>query len=249
MVQSKNVLGEDGKQFHIGLSPDDVGKYVLLPGDPFRTDKIKDWFDNPKLVGHKREHKTWTGSLNGEKVSVLSTGMGGASTAIALEELIHCGAHTFIRVGTCGRVCEKSYDDSLIGLVATAAVRDEGTSRAYIPIEYPAVADIEVSNALIKAYKDRGYKFISGITQSKDSFYGQHDPLSMPISNQLKDNWKAWEMGNVIASEMEASTLFVVSSIREVRAGAAFSYGSMNDETINVAVDALKILIESDKNR
>ena len=113
----------------------DIGRYVLLPGDPFRTDLIASYFDDAKLVAHNREHKTWTGTLNGVPVSVVSTGMGCPSTAICLEELIACGADTFIRVGTAGRVCDRAFDPTLDGVINTAAVRDEGTTKHYIPIE------------------------------------------------------------------------------------------------------------------
>ena len=142
-IQSKEVLMDDGsgRQYHIHCKKGEVGKYVLLPGDPFRTDRIAKHFDDPHLVAHNREHKTWSGYLDGELVSVCSTGMGGPSTAICLEELIHCGAEVFIRVGTCGRICEESYDPTLEGCVITGAIRDEGTTIHYIPIEYPAIAD------------------------------------------------------------------------------------------------------------
>ena len=141
-IQSKEVLNEEGQQYHIHCRKGEVGRYVLLPGDPFRTDIIAKSFDNPVLVAHNREHKTWTGTLDGVKVSVTSTGMGCPSTAIALEELIHCGADTFIRVGTCGRICPASYDESLEGVVITGAVRDEGTTIHYVPIEYPWISEV-----------------------------------------------------------------------------------------------------------
>ena len=155
-IQSKEVLNEEGKQYHIQCKKGDVGKYVLVPGDPFRTDAIAQMFDDPVLVAHNREHKTWTGTLNGEKVSVTSTGMGGPSAAIAIEELIHCGAETFIRVGTCGRICPESYDESLEGVIITGAVRDEGTTVHYVPIEYPAMADRHVTDALARACEAKG---------------------------------------------------------------------------------------------
>lgn len=246
-IQSKEVLNKQGQQYHIKCGKGDVGRYVLIPGDPFRTDIIAQHLENPKLVAHNREHKTWTGTLNGVKVSVTSTGMGGPSTAIAVEELIHCGADTFIRVGTCGRVCPASYDESLEGVIITGAVRDEGTTIHYVPVEYPAIADRKVTNALVQACKAKKYKFAEGIAQSKDAFYGQHDPDSMPNSGRLHDRWEAWEKSGVMASEMEASTLFIVSSIRGARAGAIMAYGEMNDHTIELACDAIKILIEQDK--
>ncbi len=246
-IQSSEVLNEKGEQYHIKCKKGDVGRYVLVPGDPFRTDVIAQYLENPVLVAHSREHKTWTGTLNGEKVSVTSTGMGGPSTAIAIEELIHCGADTFIRVGTCGRICPESYDESLEGVILTGAIRDEGTTIHYVPIEYPAVADRHVTDAMARAAKAKGYKFAEGIGQSKDSFYGQHDPNSMPNSGRLNQRWEAWEKAGVMASEMEASTLFIVSMIRGVRAGALMAYGEMNNHTIEVACDAIKLLIEQDR--
>ena len=239
----------DGEtMYHIHCKPGDVGRYVLLPGDPFRTDLIASYFDDAKLVAHNREHKTWTGYLNGVKVSVTSTGMGCPSTAIAVEELIACGADTFIRVGTAGRVCDASYDESLDGVINNAAVRDEGTTIHYIPIEYPAVADRHVVDALAVAAEKRGYNFLEGITQSKDSFYGQHEPENMPAEYRLKERWEAWRRGNVVSSEMECAALFVISSIRKCRAGAIMAFTEMT-KSVEVACDALKILIEQDKQK
>ncbi|MGD1818508.1 MAG: nucleoside phosphorylase [Pleomorphochaeta sp.] len=247
-LQSKEILNDEGKQYHICCKEGDVGRYVLLPGDPFRTDIIAKHLDNPKLVAHNREHKTWTGELNGVKVSVCSTGMGCPSTAIAVEELIHCGADTFIRVGTCGRICPESYNESLEGVIITGAIRDEGTTVHYVPIEYPAIANRHVVEALSNVCLRKGYNFAEGIAQSKDSFYGQHDPDSMPNSGVLKQRWEAWEKSGVMASEMETSGLFIVSSIRGVRAGAIMAYGTMNDHTIEIACDAIKDLIEKDRS-
>lgn len=247
MIQSKETLNADGKQYHICCKEGDIGRYVLLPGDPFRTDAIAAQLEHSVLVAHNREHKTWTGMLAGEKVSVCSTGMGGPSTAIAVEELIHCGADTFIRIGTCGRVCPESFDKELEGVIITGAVRDEGTTVHYVPIEYPAIADWHVTDALVKASKARGYVFAEGIAQSKDSFYGQHDPDSMPNSERLHARWKAWEKSRVMASEMETAALFIVSSIRGVRAGAVMAYGEMNHHTIEIACDAIRLLIEREK--
>jgi uridine phosphorylase len=193
-----------------------------LPGDPFRTDLIATYFDDAKLIAHNREHKTWTGYLNGEKVSVTSTGMGCPSTAIALEELIKCGADTFIRVGTAGRVCDESYDESLDGVINNAAVRDEGTTIHYIPIEYPAVADITVTNALIKAAGASSARYHTGVVQSKDSFYSQHSPETKPVSAELLAKWEAWKRMGCLASEMESAALFIVGQYRRVRVGACF---------------------------
>lgn len=241
------MLTPDGKLYHIHCKPGDVGRYVLLPGDPFRTDLIASYFDDAKLVAHNREHKTWTGTLNGVKVSVTSTGMGCPSAAIAVEELIKCGADTFIRVGTAGRVCDKAYDETLDGVINTAAVRDEGTTIHYIPIEYPAVADRHVVDALARAAKKLGYNFAEGITQSKDSFYGQHEPEAMPAEGRLKERWEAWLRGNVMSSEMESAAIFVISSIRGCRASSIMAYTDMR-KTVEVACEALRMLIEQDRS-
>ena len=237
------MLTPDGKLYHIHCKPGDVGRYVLLPGDPFRTDLIASYFDDARLVAHK----TWTGTLNGVKVSVTSTGMGCPSAAIAVEELIKCGADTFIRVGTAGRVCDKAYDETLDGVINTAAVRDEGTTIHYIPIEYPAVADRHVVDALARAAKKLGYNFAEGITQSKDSFYGQHEPEAMPAEGRLKERWEAWRRGNVMSSEMESAAIFVISSIRGCRASSIMAYTDMR-KTVEVACEALRMLIEQDRS-
>mgnify|MGYP001030200304 FL=1 len=239
------ALTTDGLQYHIRMKEGDVGRYVFLPGDPFRTDLIASFFEDAKLVAHNREHKTWTGYLDGVKVSVTSTGMGCPSTAICLEELIKIGADTFIRIGTAGRVSPKAFDESLDGIICTAAVRDEGTTIQYIPVEYPAVADRHVVDALARAAKARGLNYLEGITQSKDSFYGQHEPDSMPAAARLHERWNAWIKGNVLCSEMEAAALFVISSIRGVRAGAIMNFKNMED-TIQVACDAVRILAKED---
>lgn len=232
-------------QYHIKMKKGDVGRYVFLPGDPFRTDYIASFLDDAKLVAHNREHKTWTGYLDGVKVSVTSTGMGCPSAAICVEELIKIGADTFIRIGTAGPV--RSPEDAVKydGAICTAAVRDEGTTVHYIPIEYPAVADRHVVAALAEAAKAKGLNYLEGITQSKDSFYGEVDPNSSPSGDRLKERWKAWQMGNVVASEMEAAAIFVISSIRKKRAGAIMNWGNMAD-TIQVACDAVRLLIKQD---
>ena len=237
---------DNGKMYHIQISKGDIGRYVLLPGDPFRTDLIASYFDEPQLIAHNREHKTWIGKLDGVPVAVTSTGMGCPSAAICLEELIKCGADTFIRVGTAGRVCDAAFDPTLDGVINNAAVRDEGTTIQYIPIEYPAIADRHVVDALSRAAKNLGYNFAEGITQSKDSFYGQHEPESMPVEGRLKERWEAWRRGNVMTSEMEAAALFVISSIRGCRAASIMAFSDNMPKTIEVARDAIKLLIKED---
>ena len=218
-----------GKEFHIQTQVGDVGEYVILPGDPGRCKKIAEYLENPIKVAENREYVTYTGTLDGVKVSVTSTGIGGPSAAIALEELIHCGAKTFIRVGTSGgmqpEVCGGDF------VIATGAIRAEGTSKEYLPIEFPAVSDFEVTKALEMSAK----KFLAkenvgkveeekqrvhlGVVQCKDNFYGQHDPNSMPVASELNQKWQAWIAGGALASEMESSALFIVASARRVRIG------------------------------
>ena len=238
-------LNGQGRQYHICCRPGDVGRYVLLPGDPFRTDYIASFLDDAKLVAHNREHKTWTGALMGVPVSVTSTGMGGPSAAIAIEELIHCGADTFIRIGTAGRLCPESQDPAIQGIIATGAVRSEGLTGEYVPYEYPAIADRHVVAALADSAAEFGYNFKEGIVHCKDSFYGQIDPDGLPNGDLLKYKWKAWEKSRVMATEMETATLFVLSSIRGCRAGSIVSFQSM-EETITVVRSALQKLIEKD---
>ena len=238
---------QNSKQYHIQVAPGEIGRYVLLPGDPFRTDLIATFLDDAKLVAHNREHKTWTGYLDGEKVSVTSTGMGCPSTAIAVEELIKAGADTFIRVGTAGPVRDPEDCDRYDGVIVTGAVRDEGTTIHYVPVEYPAVADRHVVEALAQAAKKAGLNYAEGFSQSKDSFYGEVDPACSPVESRLRQRWQAWQRGNVMCSEMECAALFIISSIRKCRAGAIMNWGDMN-RTIQTACDAIRSMIAQDKN-
>ena len=196
---------ENGIQYHIGLKQGDVGKYVILPGDPKRCAKIAALFDDARLVADHREFTTYTGYLDGEKVSVTSTGIGGPSAAIAMEELVRCGAEVFIRVGTCGGIQTDVKSGDLV--IATGAIRMEGTSREYAPIEFPAVADYHIVQKLEMAAKANGYPCHIGVVQCKDSFYGQHEPEKMPVSYELTQKWAA---------------LFVVASYLHVRIGSVF---------------------------
>ena len=245
-----------GKQYHTGVGPEDIGQYVILPGDPKRCAKIAEHFDNPELVADSREYVTYTGTLDGVKVSVTSTGIGGPSAAIAIEELAKCGAHTFIRVGTCGGMQTEVYGGDVV--IASGAVRMEGTSKEYAPIEYPAVANIEITNALIKAAKEIGVRSHVGVVQCKDSFFGQHEPEVMPVSYELENKWQAWLRMGCLASEMESAALFIAGSFLRVRVGSCFlvvanqeraKAGLPNEQVhdtelaIRTAIEALRILI------
>jgi uridine phosphorylase len=206
------------KEYHVQLEPGDVGEYVILPGDPGRCEKIAQHLTNPKLVASNREYVTYTGELLGQRVSVTSTGIGGPSAAIALEELVHVGAKVFIRVGTSGGMQEEVLGGDVV--IATGAIRLDGTSAEYVPLEFPAVADFEVTQALIQAAKDVGAPHHVGVVQCKDNFYGQHDPSSMPVGYDLKNKWEAWKRAGALTSEMESATLFIVGSTRRVKVGS-----------------------------
>lgn len=249
-----------GMQYHIGVKTGEVGRYVLLPGDPKRCAKIAAHFDNPVLIADNREYVTYTGTLNGVKVSVTSTGIGGPSASIAMEELVKCGADTFIRVGTCGGMDLDVQGGDVV--VATGAIRMEGTTKEYAPIEFPAVADLEVTNALVRACKKQGIRYHAGVVQCKDAFYGQHNPEKMPVSYELLQKWEAWLRMGCKASEMESAALFIVGQYLRVRTGSCFlavanqereKKGLPNEQVhdteiaIKTAIEALKILIKEDK--
>ncbi len=247
---------DDGTQYHIGLKEGDVGEYVILPGDPKRCAKIAAYFDDAKLVADRREFTTYTGFLNGVKVSVTSTGIGGPSAAIALEELVKVGAKYFIRVGTCGGMDTDVKSGDLV--IATGAIRMEGTTKEYAPIEFPAVADYEIVTALINSAKKLSLPYHVGVVECKDSFYGQHSPEKMPVSYELLNKWDAWLKLGCLASEMESAALFVVGSYLRVKVGSIFlvvanqereKLGLENpvvhdtDSAIKTAVEAIKELI------
>ena len=206
------------RQYHIHCAQGEVGRYVILPGDPGRCPSIAALFDNPVKVAQNREYTTYTGTLLGEKVSVCSTGIGGPSASIAMEELHQLGADTFIRTGTCGGIDLNVQSGDIV--VATGAIRFEHTSLEYAPIEFPAVADWEITNALVDATKAMGYPLHIGVVQCKDSFYGQHSPDASPVSYELKAKWESWKRLGVKASEMESAALFVVAAALKCRCGA-----------------------------
>ena len=246
---------QDGKQYHIGLKQGDIGKYIILPGDPKRCAKIAAYFDNPQLVADNREYVTYTGYVDGEKVSVTSTGIGGPSAAIAMEELVKVGAETFIRVGTCGGMQLDVKGGDIV--VATGAIRAEGTSKEYAPIEFPAVPNLDITNALVNAAQNLGFTYHTGVVQCKDSFYGQHSPETKPVSYELQNKWEAWKRLGCLASEMESAALFVVASYLNVKVGSVFLTVANQErekqklenpvvhdteKAIKTAIEAIKIL-------
>ena len=254
---------EDAKKlYHIQVGRGDVGRYVILPGDPKRCVKIAQYFDEPQLMADSREYVTYTGTLDGVKVSVTSTGIGGPSASIALEELVQAGADTFVRIGTCGGMQPEVCSGDIV--IASGAVRMEGARREYAPIEYPAVPDIGVVNALVAAAGELGLKSHVGVVQCKDSFYGQHDPASKPVGYELLNKWEAWKRMGCLASEMESAALFIVGGALRVRVGSCFlvmanqereKAGLPNpvvhdtDMAVRVAVQAVRNLIREDRTQ
>ena len=249
-----------GMQFHIRCKEGDVGKYCFLPGDPGRCEAIASHFDNPVHIGMNREYNIYTGTLLGEKVSVCSTGIGGPSAAIAMEELAAIGADTFIRVGTTGGIALDVIPGDVV--VATGSIRFEHTSLEYAPIEFPAVADFDITCALKQASEELDYRTHVGIVQCKDAFYGQHAPEKSPVSYELLQKWESWKRLGVKSSEMESSALFVVASALGVRCGSCFHVVwnqereklgmtmPMTEDTsgaIKVGIEAMKKLILADK--
>ncbi len=249
-------------QYHIACGSGDVGRYCLLPGDPARCAKIAAYFDQPVKVAESREFVTYTGTLLGEPVSVTSTGIGGPSAAIAMEELTAIGADTFLRIGTCGGISTQVQSGDLV--IASGAIRQEGTSREYAPIEFPAVPHFAVLAALTKAAEESGSRFHVGVVQCKDSFYGQHAPERMPISQALLEKWEAWKRLGVLASEMESAALFVVAAALGVRCGSAFhvvwnqeraqagqhdSNCTDTDAAVRLGIQAIQQLILSDREK
>lgn len=256
---------KEGERFHLKIRNGDVGRYVILPGDPGRVPLIAEHLDNPVQVAQNREYNIYTGYLDSEKVSVCSTGIGGPSAAIAVEELIESGADTFIRVGTSGGMDLKVFGGDLV--VAQAAVRSEGTSHEYIPEAYPAVADFDVTRALkeagdeLSSDKD-GNRCHVGVVHCKDNFYGEIDPSSTAVPGKLSDGWDAYVKCGCLTSEMESAAIYAVCTVRHVRAGAVLTAlwnvertkaalpdfnCESSERAIRCAIGAIRRLIISDK--
>ncbi len=250
------------KMYHIGLDNSHGAKYAILPGDPGRVEKIASYFEKPEFLGQNREYTTWIGTISGEKVLVMSTGMGGPSTAIGVEELYRTGVTTMIRVGTCGGMAEKVIGGDLV--IANGAIRMEGTSREYVDIAFPAVADFQVTKALEQAAADLKASAHLGIVQCKDSFYGQHDPGRMPCGRELEEKWEMWIKAGCLASEMESAALYIVAQTLGVRAGCVLNViwnqerkkKGLSDPhchdtslAIKTAVRAVELLIQQDQEK
>ncbi len=252
----------DNPQHHIRVRKGDVARFVLLPGDPARAEVIAQHFDQPRKIAYNREYQTFTGLTGAVPVSVTSTGIGCPAVAIAVEELVRVGADTLIRVGTGGAMQEQILPGELV--IATGAIRAEGTTRAYLPLEFPAVADPDVEQALSSAAASQGLKWRRGIVHTKDSFYGQKEPQRMPVAYQLQAEWNAYIQGGALLSEMESAALFVISSVLQVRAGSICAVASNGwrkvrwtenesrqaiDEMIECTLAAVRQLAKMDETR
>lgn len=257
------MLDAHVEQFHIKCHYGEVGEYCLLPGDPARCEKIAQYFDDPKFLISNREFTIWTGKIEGKLVSVCSTGIGGPSSAIAVEELAACGVKTFIRIGTCGGIALPVCSGDTV--IASGAVRQDGTSHEYAPPEFPAVANFFVTKAIVEAAEEMGVPYHVGVVQSKDSFYGQHSPNRMPTASALNEKWEAWKRLNVLASEMESSTIYTVAASLGLRAGSLFhviwnqeraaagldgkeAEKHDTDRSVRIAVEAIRRLIKAENN-
>jgi uridine phosphorylase len=249
----------DEKKYHVGLAKGDVGEYVLVPGDPFRTPMVAKHLDGAKEVAFSREYRTFTGSVDGVPVSTMSTGMGGPSVAIGVEELAELGVHTFLRVGTCGAAQPEIKVGDLV--IAHASVRSEGTPNGYVPLEYPAVASFHVVEALMEAARASGVPYHVGVIRSVDALYSDLMPERMPRPQYLREELDMWSRAGILSNDMETSTLFVVSRLRRLRAGTInlcvdeLGAGEIHhldpsymDRMLKVAVDAIRLLIARDKS-
>lgn len=242
-------------QYHIRSKPGDVGEAVLLPGDPGRVESIAKLLDRPRLIARNREFTTYTGDLDGRPVSVCSTGIGSPSTAIAVEELAAIGAKTFIRVGTTGSIQSSVGFGDLV--VATAAVRDEGTTPGYAPLAYPAVGDFELVGNMLAAARTRNYRAHAGIVRSHDALYADLHAREMPRREELEHALEVWQRSRVLCNDMETSTIFVICALRNLRGGSVLTVvNAPGEEDIdpkrvsaldltpmfNVALDAIRRL-------
>lgn len=250
----------DVKTMHLGVSASQVGKYVFLPGSVERASLIAEYFDNPRKIAHNREFLTYTGELEGVPVTVTSTGIGGPSAGIAIEELYSCGAHTMLRVGSAASVSP----DVKLGdvVIPNGAVRMEGTGNHYLPFEFPAVPDYEMLKALETAAKKLKIPYNIGVTITKDSFYTETEPETKPVYQELKYRWEAYRKGGATNTSMECAVLFLIGASLGIRTGSvminATNYGQYSNDAqdypsgwehraIQVGIEAMRMMIRQDR--
>ena len=248
-------MGEDPR-YHIKANCEDIGKYVIMPGDRGRVERIAKYLKNFQKIAQNREYLTYTGTLDAVPVTVMSSGMGGPCVGIGVEELLTCGVHTIIRVGTTGSLQMGLHlGDSVI---ATGAVRKDGTSGAYIPYEFPACGNIDTINALIESAKIIGNPYHTGIVLSTDAYYARTF-----AGQEEKKYMEQMKKAGVLCVEMEIATLFTLSSIKNFRSGAILTireeltddaeklqagdkYENGLENSIKIAVEAVRLLIQRD---
>ena len=249
------------KMYHVGFDDSHGAKYVILPGDPGRVEKIAQFLDEPHFYCQHREYTTWLGKVDGETVMVMSTGMGGPSTAIGVEECYKTGVRTFIRIGTTGGMNLKVMGGDLV--IANSAIRMEGTSQEYLPLAFPAVPDFSLLEQLVHAAEVKSYPYRTGVVQCKDAFYGQHEPERLPVGPMLEYKWECWKKGGTLSSEMESAALYIVcATLEEARAGCILNVcwnqerkklglpdPEQHDTALacQAAVEAVRLLILQDK--
>ena len=250
------------KMMHVAVTAGQVGKYVFLPGSVERATLIAEYFDNPVKVAQNREYLTYTGTLEGVPVSVTSTGIGGPSAAIAVEELYQCGAHTMMRIGSCASTSPEVHIGDVV--IPNGAIRMEGTSSHYLPLEFPAVPDFGMLKELEKAAIKLGYPYNIGVTITKDAFYTETAPETMPIYPMLKEKWDSYVRGGCTNTSMECSVLFLVAASRGIRMSSVMinatefeaydnnfsSYPKdWEHRAIQVGIEAMRQIILKDKEK
>ncbi len=203
------------RPIHIAVSSDDIGRYVFLPGSVERVDKIAASLDDARPVGRHREFYTCTGALDGIPVSVMSTGIGGPSTSIVMEELHALGVHTMVRIGSCASAAPGTGIGDVC--IPRGAVKMEGTSTQYLPLEFPAVPTFSLLRAFSHAAQECGYPYDTGITITKDSFYTEVSPESKPVAPLLAYQWEAYQKGGVTNTSMECAPIFTIGATLGIR--------------------------------
>lgn len=257
---AKKMSEEKKQMMHIAVRQGDVGRYVFLPGSVERATLIAQHFDNPQKLAHHREHLTYVGELDGERVAVTSTGIGGPSAGIAVEELYQCGADTMMRIGSCASTSPLVCMGDVV--IPKGAVRMEGTGDHYLPPEFPAVPDYEMFKALEKAAQESGFRYNTGITITKDSYYSEVSPETKPVYPELKWRWEAYEKGGATSTSMECSLLFLAAASLNIRMASALISATnyknySNDDNdyprdseqraIKVGIEAMRKIIAQDR--
>jgi len=247
---------------HLGLHPDQVGRYVFIPGSVERVEKIASLLDNARFIARHREFYTYTGELEGVPVSVTSTGIGGPSTSIAMEELYGCGAHTMVRIGSCASASPESRIGDVI--IPKGAIRMEGTGNYYLPMEFPAVPSYPLFTAFRDAAVESGLPFNTGLTITKDSFYTEVEPETKPVFPLLSYQWQAYRKGGATNTSMECALIFLIGASLGIRTASVmicatnFEAYSNDDKdyprdweyrAIQVGIEGMRKIIRADLER